>query len=238
MRRVGTRFFGLNRMDLVTSPQWLLVPIWVVLQSYLGQRLESLTQRIGTGFLQSVIENKGQVLFGPGNLEIQAGDAYWSVYHSLWNPLRWRHEKITTERYVRLYVRYRRVPNRNADTRVIEYSNEQLEKAVKEAYQFCLGRNPEPSGLNNWMNEMQRNGIESMRGGICASPEAKSYSARKAVQVVYQTCLGREPEETGWNNWINEMLQNGYDSMRGEFLRLQKPKPMQEMPYALFTTNA
>lgn len=52
-------------------------------------------------FLEQVFRNKGKVLFGPGNLEVQAGDAYWSVYHKLLG------EKITTERYARLYVRCR-----------------------------------------------------------------------------------------------------------------------------------
>lgn len=68
---------------------------------YLGERLEILAAKVGMDFLEQVFRNKGKVLFGPGNLEVQAGDAYWSVYHKLFG------EKITTERYVRLYVRYR-----------------------------------------------------------------------------------------------------------------------------------
>lgn len=76
--------------------------------SYLSDRLEDLAAKVGRDLLKSVLENKGRVLFGPGNLEIQAGDAYWSVYHRIWNPLAFRHEKVTTERYIRLYVRYRR----------------------------------------------------------------------------------------------------------------------------------
>ena len=71
--------------------------------AYLGQRLEDLATKVGKDLLVQTFQNKGRVLTGPGNLQVQAGDAYWSVYHKLLG------EKITTERYVRLYVRYRRI---------------------------------------------------------------------------------------------------------------------------------
>lgn len=77
-------------------------------QTYLGYKWDRLASKVGKDFLEQVLRNKGKVLFGPGELEVQAGDAYWSVYHRVWNPLSRRHVKITTERYVRLYVRYRR----------------------------------------------------------------------------------------------------------------------------------
>ena len=79
--------------------------------AYLGQRLEDLATKVGKDLLVQTLQNKGKVLFGPGDLQVQAGDAYWSVYQNLWNPIKWRHEKVTTERYVRLYVRYRRKEN-------------------------------------------------------------------------------------------------------------------------------
>lgn len=74
---------------------------------YLGQRLKDLAEKVGPDFLEQVFKNKGRI-FGKGDLEVEAGDAYWSVFHRIWNPLEWRHEKVTTERYVRLYVRFRR----------------------------------------------------------------------------------------------------------------------------------
>ena len=77
-------------------------------QSYLGYRLDKLKEKVGKQWIEQALRNKGKVMFGPGKLNIQAGDAYWSVYHTIWNPLRNRHEKITTERYVRLYVKYKR----------------------------------------------------------------------------------------------------------------------------------
>lgn len=78
------------------------------LQEYLKYKLDRLLKKVGKDFLEQVIRSKGQTLTGPGDLEVQAGDAYWSVYINIWNPLKWRHERVTTERYVRLYLRYRR----------------------------------------------------------------------------------------------------------------------------------
>lgn len=76
--------------------------------AYLGQRLEDLATKVGKDLLEQTLRNKGKVLTGPGNFQVQAGDAYWSVYQKIWNPVAQRNEKVTTERYVRLYVRYRR----------------------------------------------------------------------------------------------------------------------------------
>ena len=85
-------------------------------QAYLRYELDRLTERVGRQLIEEALRNKGRIIFGPGNLEIQAGDAYWSVYHRVWNPIRGRHERVTTERYVRLYVKYRRKSNGVAGT--------------------------------------------------------------------------------------------------------------------------
>jgi len=77
-------------------------------QAYLGQQLIDLEKKVGKDFLEQVIRNKGQVIVGPGNLEMQFGDAYWSTYYDYWNPITRRREKITTDRYIRLYLRTRR----------------------------------------------------------------------------------------------------------------------------------
>lgn len=77
-------------------------------QSYLGHELDSLKSRAGDQLLEQALRNKGKVIVGPGELKIQAGTAYWSTYYNVWNPLRNRNEKVTTARYVRLYIKYRR----------------------------------------------------------------------------------------------------------------------------------
>lgn len=75
--------------------------------AYLGQELEDLGNKVGPDLLKQALANKGKI-FGAGQFEVEANDAYWSVYHKVWNPIKFKHEKVTTERYVRLYVRMRR----------------------------------------------------------------------------------------------------------------------------------
>lgn len=76
--------------------------------SYLKDELENLTKRAGKQVIEKALQNKGRVMFGPGKLEVQAGTAYWSTYYRIYNPLNQRHERVTTARYVRLYVKYKR----------------------------------------------------------------------------------------------------------------------------------
>ncbi|MFC9774607.1 hypothetical protein [Paenibacillus chitinolyticus] len=76
-------------------------------QAYLGQRLEDLVKKVGADAVKQALSNKGKI-FGAGEFEVSAGDAYWSTYIKVWNPFKRRHEKITVDRYIRLYVRMRR----------------------------------------------------------------------------------------------------------------------------------
>ncbi|PJO43395.1 hypothetical protein [Lysinibacillus xylanilyticus] len=75
--------------------------------AYLGQELKDLAAKVGKDLVEKALANKGKI-FGAGQFEVEAKDAYYSVYHKVWNPLKSRHEKVTTERFVRLYVRMRR----------------------------------------------------------------------------------------------------------------------------------
>ncbi|MFA1512845.1 hypothetical protein ACDN41_26805 [Priestia aryabhattai] len=75
--------------------------------AYLGQQLEDLANKVGPDLMNQALANKGKI-FGAGQFEIEANTAYWSTYYKIWNPIKFRHEKVTTDRYVRLYVRMRR----------------------------------------------------------------------------------------------------------------------------------
>ncbi|MBB3909247.1 hypothetical protein PNH38_15535 [Anoxybacillus rupiensis] len=75
--------------------------------AYLGQQLEELAAKVGPDLLKQALANKGKI-FGAGQFEVEAGTAYWSTYYNVWNPFKRRHERVTTDRYVRLYVRMRR----------------------------------------------------------------------------------------------------------------------------------
>ncbi|HGN6586276.1 TPA: hypothetical protein ACKU3G_004076 [Bacillus cereus] len=83
--------------------------------NYLGQQLEDLVAKVGSDLVKQALANKGKI-FGAGKFEVEAGDAYWSTYYNLWNPIKNQHEKVTTDRYVRLYIRMRRRENQDDTT--------------------------------------------------------------------------------------------------------------------------
>lgn len=76
-------------------------------QAYLGQQLQDLANKVGPDLLKQALQNKGKI-FGSGAFEVSAGTAYWSTYYEYRNPITGKRERITTDRYVRLYVRMRR----------------------------------------------------------------------------------------------------------------------------------
>ena len=76
-------------------------------QPYLGQRLDDLIQKVGENLVKQALTNKGKI-FGRGEFEVSAGNSYWSTYYRVWNPFKRRHEKVTVDSYIRLYVKMRR----------------------------------------------------------------------------------------------------------------------------------
>lgn len=73
---------------------------------YLGNRLYDLQQKVGRDLIESALSDKGTV-YSIEDTEIEAGLAYWSVCVKIWNPIEQKCECVTTERYVRLYIRWR-----------------------------------------------------------------------------------------------------------------------------------
>lgn len=75
--------------------------------AYLGNRLFDLERKVGRDLIEDALEDKGRI-YSIEDTEIEAGLAYWSVCVKIWNPIKRRCECVTTERYVRLYIRWRR----------------------------------------------------------------------------------------------------------------------------------
>lgn len=72
---------------------------------------------------------------------------------------------------------------------------------VRRAYKEILGRDPDPSGQAFYISELQsgRLTVEQMRASMMASPERKDAERKQlqeGLQVAYQLCLAREPDET------------------------------------------
>lgn len=78
-------------------------------------------------------------------------------------------------------------------------------------YQQCLGRSPERSGLNFWVEQLtggQQKGADVAYGFIF-SPEfvGKNIPNDVYVNTLYRAFFDREPDVTGFNTWIGQLIR-------------------------------
>ncbi len=83
---------------------------------------------------------------------------------------------------------------------------------VNRLYTVCLGRNAESAGLNDWYAKLANHeqSAAQVAQGFFFSPEFqnKHYSNEEYIKVLYRTMFGREADEGGLNDWLNQM-ENG-----------------------------
>ncbi len=71
---------------------------------------------------------------------------------------------------------------------------------VTALYSDVLGRQPDASGLSNWLVQLQAGATtQRVAAGFVNSPEARMLT----VQDGYQTLLGRAPEQAGLDSWMH-----------------------------------
>jgi len=91
---------------------------------------------------------------------------------------------------------------------------------INQIYQQALGREPDPSGLQNWLNYAQQQNLSPQQLASmiiqAATPEfdvraefAPTTSIQDAITQTYQKVLGRAPEQEGFQNWLNYAQQQG-----------------------------
>jgi len=104
----------------------------------------------------------------------------------------------------------------SSDGRVGRYqyigSNTDIRKFIKRMYRETLSREAEPKGLNYWADELVT-GIAAgsdIANGFIFSEEFTSLNLDNSeyVTVLYHAFFGREPDETGFNQWVG-LLNNG-----------------------------
>ncbi len=92
-------------------------------------------------------------------------------------------------------------------------SPEELIKAfITRCYRLILNRDPDPAGLNTWLNELtsrRKTAVEIIEQ-FMNSPEfkGKGHSAGDTVNILYQAMLGRNADAGGKANWVLK-LQSG-----------------------------
>ena len=91
---------------------------------------------------------------------------------------------------------------------------------INQIYQQALGREPDPSGFQHWLNYAQQQNLSPQQlANIiiqAATPEfdvraefAPTTSIQDAITQTYQKVLGRTPEQEGFQHWLNYAQQQG-----------------------------
>ncbi|GEO39946.1 hypothetical protein SAE02_40940 [Skermanella aerolata] len=80
---------------------------------------------------------------------------------------------------------------------------------VCRLYDATLDRIPDPSGLKHWVNviESKSLSLEQAIDGFTSSQEFQNKYGRQDsadwVQMLYENVLGRQPDEGGYQNWLD-----------------------------------
>lgn len=92
-----------------------------------------------------------------------------------------------------------------------------LNGLVTALYRSFLDRDPDPGGLAEWVQQFRMARVNLANGGFISSAEFRNLlpnrADRTAVQAVvtrfYTDILGRSPEPTGLNGWVNHIVATG-----------------------------
>ena len=95
--------------------------------------------------------------------------------------------------------------------------NPGIESFVSSLYSDCLGRNPDPSGLNDWCERLASG---SVSGKQCAygfffssefQSRANSLSDSELINAYYKVFLGRSADPSGSSYWTSEIASTTND---------------------------
>ena len=87
--------------------------------------------------------------------------------------------------------------------------NEQVVGFATRLYTTCLGRNPDGGGLSDWASQlanMKISGSVAAHGFFFSTEFVDAnHSDEEYVTRLYRTFMGREPDQAGFDNWINAL---------------------------------
>ncbi len=87
--------------------------------------------------------------------------------------------------------------------------DEKIQAFVTRCYQIILNREPDPTGMNTWFNELKsrRKAASEIIDRFVNSPEfqGKKYSHGDAVEILYKAMLGRGSDPAGKANWVGKL---------------------------------
>ncbi len=88
-------------------------------------------------------------------------------------------------------------------------NHEQVQAFVSRFYSQCLDRQPDPEGLNEWVNRLLT-GVktgEDVAKGFVLSEEfiSANHSNQEFVSILYRAFFDREPDSYGYNAWLDRL---------------------------------
>ncbi len=117
---------------------------------------------------------------------------------------------VNSTEYTRLCGRYQ-VERGSYLSQRIQDQNLQVTSFVIRLYENCLGRRPGPyeQGLEDWTGCLLRGELSGAETawGFLDSPEMhrKNLSDSAYVELLYRALMGREPDEAGFRDWLEEL---------------------------------
>ena len=100
----------------------------------------------------------------------------------------------------------------NGQTIAHTVSVEEARKLVREAYRQVLSREPDASGLDEFVGRVRKDGwtAEKVMAALRQSAEARGTQATEIVKRVYRDVLGREPDASGLEAFRQRILRDGW----------------------------
>lgn len=101
----------------------------------------------------------------------------------------------------------------NSNTIMVRADSNGVEVFVASLYADCLGRNPDPVGLNDWCTKLESGQITGKQAayGFFFSPEFQNHNTitlSEFVDVFYRVFLNRPSDPAGKAYWVSKI---GYD---------------------------
>ncbi len=97
-------------------------------------------------------------------------------------------------------------------------SIEKLTDFVKRMYTKALGRNAKKGGMNYWTEELLagRKSAQQVANSFFNSKEFtdKQLSDKDFLDRVYQTIMGRKPDQSGYDYWLGELADGSIDRQK------------------------
>ena len=93
--------------------------------------------------------------------------------------------------------------------------NKTVQDFITRLYEVCLDREPEISGLNDWIAQMQngKTGADVAYGFIFSEEfKNKGLNDEQFIEYMYKAFFGRDFDKEGKNHWLKEMA-NGKDRL-------------------------